>query len=129
MKPAFEEFIQPSKKARARCGRDARAAVPWSSRGRCANGARPPTLQYADVIVPRAIDNVGAIDLIVTHIRKRLAECGNVLRDRLARRAINPNITPASLIVLPSTPQILGVHSIIRDKVRRRLRSREQWHI
>ncbi|CAH9143543.1 unnamed protein product [Cuscuta epithymum] len=61
-----------------------------------------PTKKYADIIIPRGGDNHVAIDLIVQHIRTKLGQhdlCKNY-----------PN-----LYLIPSTFQIRGMHTLIRD--------------
>ncbi|KAE8691157.1 Uridine kinase-like protein 3 [Hibiscus syriacus] len=71
VKPAFDDFILPTKK-------------------------------YADIIIPRGVDNHVAIDLIVQHIRTKLGQ------HELCK--IYPN-----LYVIQSTFQIGGMHTLIRD--------------
>ncbi|XP_042042628.1 uridine kinase-like protein 3 isoform X2 [Salvia splendens] len=71
VKPAFEDFILPTKK-------------------------------FADIIIPRGGDNPVAIDLIVQHLRTKLGQ------HDLCK--IYPN-----LVVIQSTFQIRGMHTIIRD--------------
>ncbi|XP_047319366.1 uridine kinase-like protein 3 [Impatiens glandulifera] len=61
-----------------------------------------PTKKYADIIIPRGGDNHVAIDLIVQHIRTKLGQ------HDLCK--IYPN-----LYVIPSTFQIRGMHTLIRD--------------
>ncbi|KAK4264501.1 hypothetical protein QN277_025665 [Acacia crassicarpa] len=72
VKPAFDDFILPTKK-------------------------------YADIIIPRGKENVVAVDLIVQHIRTKLGQ-HNLCK-------LYPN-----LIVIQSTYQIRGMHTLIRDK-------------
>ncbi|KAG8688239.1 Uridine kinase [Ceratobasidium sp. 394] len=83
-----------------------------------------PTARFADIIVPGSKNDV-AIDLITTHIRKKLAERSNQFRDKMARSDSLVHITnsppmkstsPSSLIVLPQTPQLRGIYTILRDK-------------
>lgn len=71
VKPAFDDFILPTKK-------------------------------YADIIIPRGGDNHVAIDLIVQHIRTKLGQ------HNLCKIYSN-------LYVIPSTFQIRGMHTLVRD--------------
>ncbi|KVI02504.1 Phosphoribulokinase/uridine kinase, partial [Cynara cardunculus var. scolymus] len=61
-----------------------------------------PSKKYADVIIPRGSDNDVAIDLIVQHIRTKLGQ------HDLCKIYQN-------LFVIPSTFQIRGMHTLIRD--------------
>ncbi|VFQ91734.1 unnamed protein product [Cuscuta campestris] len=61
-----------------------------------------PTKKYADIIIPRGGDNHVAIDLIVQHIRSKLGQ------HDLCKIYSN-------LYVIPSTFQIRGMHTLIRD--------------
>ncbi|GAQ92715.1 uridine kinase/uracil phosphoribosyltransferase [Klebsormidium nitens] len=62
-----------------------------------------PTKKYADVIIPRGGDNHVAIDLIGQHIQAKLGTHD--------LRKIYPN-----LYIVPSTFQIRGMHTLIRDR-------------
>ncbi|CEL55534.1 uridine kinase [Rhizoctonia solani AG-1 IB] len=83
-----------------------------------------PTARYADIIVP-GVRNAVAIDLITTHVRKKLSERSFQFRDKLARAdslvhiVTSPTVTTnatCNLIVLPQTPQLRGIYTILRDK-------------
>ncbi|KAG8688377.1 Uridine kinase, partial [Ceratobasidium sp. 423] len=83
-----------------------------------------PTARYADIIVP-GVRNSVAIDLITTHVRKKLSERTFQFRDKLARSDSLVHIpdsptavadTTCNLIVLPQTPQLRGIYTILRDK-------------
>uniref|UniRef100_A0A8C2F303 uridine/cytidine kinase n=1 Tax=Cyprinus carpio TaxID=7962 RepID=A0A8C2F303_CYPCA len=63
-----------------------------------------PTMRLADIVVPRG-GNMVAIDLIVQHVHSQLEEC-----------EISSQPLPQSLSVLESTPQVRGLHTIIRNK-------------
>lgn len=41
-----------------------------------------PTKAYADIIIPRAAENVVAIDLLLQHIRLQLTSRSNAVSDR-----------------------------------------------
>ncbi|KAA0708401.1 Uridine-cytidine kinase-like 1 [Triplophysa tibetana] len=60
-----------------------------------------PTVQVADIVVPRGGENFVALDLIVQHVHSQL-ETGQPL--------------PMTLSVMESTPQVRGMHTIIRNK-------------
>ncbi|KAK0155627.1 Uridine-cytidine kinase-like 1 [Merluccius polli] len=61
-----------------------------------------PTMRLADIVVPRGGGNMVAIDLIVQHVHSQLEEQTQPL--------------PQTLSVLESSPQVRGLHTIIRDK-------------
>ncbi|KAG8927490.1 Uridine kinase [Tulasnella sp. 418] len=71
-----------------------------------------PSSKYADIIVP-GHDNSVAIDLIVTHIKKKLTERSAKLRQRLLRVDLinqgdegNNGDGFGSVILLKETPQL-----------------------
>ncbi|KAG8002478.1 Uridine-cytidine kinase-like 1, partial [Nibea albiflora] len=85
-----------------------------------------PTMRLADIVVPRGGGNMVAIDLIVQHVHSQLEECirikpsdlnylSLVLRALLAS-AQQTQPLPQTLSVLESTPQVKGLHTIIRNK-------------
>ena len=76
-----------------------------------------PTMTYADIIVPRGGENQVAINLIVQHVQTQLTNRGFKLRSKLAESGNgNGTAMPNTLKVLPSTPQIKGLHTYIRNK-------------
>ncbi|EED79844.1 predicted protein [Postia placenta Mad-698-R] len=88
-----------------------------------------PTARHANIIVPGS-DNSIAIDIISTHIRRQLDERATRLRQRLAGavprdltpEALNPDPTKEylNLTLLPQTPQLKGMFTILRDNSTRR---------
>ncbi|KAH8822998.1 armadillo/beta-catenin/plakoglobin [Flagelloscypha sp. PMI_526] len=77
-----------------------------------------PSAANADIIVPGHNNNV-AIELIVTHIRRKLTERINHFRPKLAvpkSISVPKSIEDLNLIVLPSTPQVKGIFTILRDE-------------
>lgn len=74
-----------------------------------------PTMRHADIIVPRGGENTVAIQLIVQHIHTQLQLRGFALRESLATLNKGQPL-PESLHILPTTPQINGLHTFIRDK-------------
>lgn len=74
-----------------------------------------PTMVHADIIVPRGGENKVAIQLIVQHVHTQLQARGFKLRESLAHSYIGQP-TPDSLYLLPSTPQIRGLHTFIRNQ-------------
>ncbi|XP_046396131.1 uridine-cytidine kinase-like 1 isoform X1 [Ischnura elegans] len=74
-----------------------------------------PSMAHADIIVPRGGENSVAIELIVQHVHTRLQERGLKLRENLVNSYTKKNL-PQSLYKLPSTPQIQGLHTFIRNK-------------
>ncbi|KAM6977055.1 uridine-cytidine kinase-like 1 isoform 1-T1 [Aplochiton taeniatus] len=75
-----------------------------------------PTMRLADIVVPRGGGNMVAIDLIVQHVHSQLEE--RKLRWDMAALASahQAQPLPQTLSVLESTPQVRGMHTIIRDK-------------
>lgn len=74
-----------------------------------------PSVTHADLIVPRGGDNEVAINLIVQHVHMQLQLRGVLLRRKLVKANAGQPL-PTSLKVLPQTPQVQGIHTIIRNK-------------
>ncbi|XP_077443862.1 uridine-cytidine kinase-like 1 [Stigmatopora argus] len=74
-----------------------------------------PTVQLADIVVPRGGDNFVALDLIVQHVHSQLEKREITVRSALAS-APQGQPLPATLSVLKSSPQVRGMHTIIRNK-------------
>uniref|UniRef100_A0A8C4H5H3 Uridine-cytidine kinase n=1 Tax=Dicentrarchus labrax TaxID=13489 RepID=A0A8C4H5H3_DICLA len=65
-----------------------------------------PTVQSADIVVPRGGENFVALDLIVQHVHSQSALAS----------AHQGQPLPKTLSVMESTPQVRGMHTIIRNK-------------
>ncbi|NXR34807.1 UCKL1 protein, partial [Zosterops hypoxanthus] len=74
-----------------------------------------PTVQVADIVVPRGGENFVALDLIVQHVHSQLEKPFPPCRAALAS-AHQGQPLPKTLSVLESTPQVRGMHTIIRNK-------------
>ncbi|XP_077366603.1 uridine-cytidine kinase-like 1 [Festucalex cinctus] len=74
-----------------------------------------PTVQLADIVVPRGGDNFVALDLIVQHVHSQLEKREITVRSALTS-AHQGEPLPATLSVLKSSPQVRGMHTIIRNK-------------
>ncbi|KAK2501765.1 hypothetical protein MC885_016258 [Smutsia gigantea] len=74
-----------------------------------------PTMRVADIVVPWGSGNTVAIDLIVQHMHSQLEERELSVRAALAS-AHQCHPLPQTLSVLKSTPQVRGMHTIIRNK-------------
>ncbi|KAF9445468.1 armadillo/beta-catenin/plakoglobin [Macrolepiota fuliginosa MF-IS2] len=85
-----------------------------------------PTSSHADIIVPGS-NNAVAIELICTHIRRQLQERSNQFRERIAiphqyiksnsgSSTPPPTLEDLNLTVLPNTPQVQGILTILRDR-------------
>ena len=74
-----------------------------------------PSVTHADLIVPRGGDNQVAINLIVQHVHMQLQQRGVLLRSKLVKTKVGQPL-PSSLNVLPQTPQVKGIHTMIRNK-------------
>lgn len=78
-----------------------------------------PTAAHADIIVPGSNNEV-AIDLICTHIRQKFQERAARFRHRIAVLDTTsgtrfPRLEDLNLSVLPQTPQVKGIMTILRD--------------
>uniref|UniRef100_A0AAX7SUY0 Uridine-cytidine kinase n=1 Tax=Astatotilapia calliptera TaxID=8154 RepID=A0AAX7SUY0_ASTCA len=78
-----------------------------------------PTVQVADIVVPRGGENFVALDLIVQHVHSQLEKVRNVydfvILSALAS-AHQGQPLPKTLSVMESTPQVRGMHTIIRNR-------------
>lgn len=74
-----------------------------------------PTMVHADIIVPRGGENKVAIQLIVQHVHTQLTARGFKLREALAHWNGEDLPMPESLHLIPTTPQIKGLHTFIRN--------------
>ncbi|KZT59137.1 uridine kinase [Calocera cornea HHB12733] len=81
-----------------------------------------PTAKYADIIIPGA-GNMIAIDLVVNHVRRKLAERHANFRAELSR--VQPALEEGweadvrnwpGVVLLRQTPQLRGIHTILRDQ-------------
>lgn len=75
-----------------------------------------PSMIHADIIVPRGGENEVAINLIVHHVQNQLDQRGFKFRDKLANHYMPGQPLPDTLKVLPSTPQIRGLHTFVRNR-------------
>ncbi|XP_061602744.1 uridine-cytidine kinase-like 1 [Cololabis saira] len=73
------------------------------------------TMQLADIVVPRGGENFVALDLIVQHVHSQLEKREINVRSALAS-AHQGQPLPKTLSVMESTPQVRGMHTIIRNK-------------
>ncbi|CAL8316012.1 unnamed protein product [Lota lota] len=82
-----------------------------------------PTVQMADIVVPRGGENFVALDLIVQHVHSQLEKrCPSLsvcvcvcLRSALAS-AHQGQPLPKTLSLMVDTPQVRGMHTIIRNR-------------
>ena len=74
-----------------------------------------PTMRLADIVVPYGGSNMVAIDLIVQHVHNQLEERELCVRAALAS-ADQEQPLPQTLSILENTPQVRGMHTIIRNK-------------
>uniref|UniRef100_H2Z969 Uridine-cytidine kinase n=1 Tax=Ciona savignyi TaxID=51511 RepID=H2Z969_CIOSA len=81
-----------------------------------------PTLQYADIVIPRGGSNEVAIDLIAQHVQTQLEtflyseKCIFFLIRRDMSHIHNGQPLPSTLNVLESTKQVQGIHTILRNR-------------
>ncbi|KJE92953.1 uridine cytidine kinase [Capsaspora owczarzaki ATCC 30864] len=74
-----------------------------------------PSMNHADVVVPRGSDNHVAINLIIDHVRMQLNERGFLFREKIAT-ARKDGPMPDTLHVLPRGSQVRAMHTIIRNR-------------
>eukprot|EP00051_Salpingoeca_urceolata_P017818 m.245760 g.245760 ORF g.245760 m.245760 type:complete len:525 (+) comp19054_c0_seq4:2793-4367(+) len=82
-----------------------------------------PTMQLADLVLPRGTRSEAAMDMLVRHVKSQLKLRGLDLRKSLAAQAAGDTVVggpgglsvPTTLTVLPETTQLSVLHSIIRD--------------
>lgn len=84
VKPAFEQFIEPS-------------------------------IQHADIVVPRGAENDVAMTLIVQHVHDQLKLRGFKFRSELPLAHVNQPL-PSTLHVVTNTVQVQGLHTFIRNQ-------------
>ncbi|TKS75401.1 Uridine-cytidine kinase-like 1 [Collichthys lucidus] len=86
-----------------------------------------PTVQSADIVVPRGGENFVALDLIVQHVHSQLEKPNTVnicfiqrvagMRSGSALASAHQGQPlPKTLSVMESKPQVRGMHTIIRNK-------------
>uniref|UniRef100_A0A674D9S5 Uridine-cytidine kinase n=1 Tax=Salmo trutta TaxID=8032 RepID=A0A674D9S5_SALTR len=79
-----------------------------------------PTVQVADIVVPRGGENFVALDLIVQHVHSQLEKSSGLTVSVLCRSALasahQGQPLPKTLSVMEGTPQVHGMHTIIRNK-------------
>ncbi|KAJ2511324.1 Uridine kinase [Coemansia sp. RSA 2049] len=76
-----------------------------------------PTMNNADVIIPRGLDNEVAIDLMIQHIKRQLNERNRTLmRPRLVSQYSGPGSLQATLITLPQSNQVRAMQTILCDR-------------
>ncbi|XP_053736364.1 uridine-cytidine kinase-like 1 isoform X3 [Synchiropus splendidus] len=75
-----------------------------------------PTVQVADIVVPRGGDNFVALDLIVQHVHSQLEKRKLRWDISALASAHQGQPLPTTLSVMESTPQVRGMHTIIRNK-------------
>ncbi|XP_030261504.1 uridine-cytidine kinase-like 1 isoform X1 [Sparus aurata] len=75
-----------------------------------------PTVQAADIVVPRGGENFVALDLIVQHVHSQLEKRKLRWDISALASAHQGQPLPKTLSVMESTPQVRGMHTIIRNK-------------
>lgn len=80
-----------------------------------------PTKRYADIIIPRGGDNEIAINLMASHIRRKLESRGfvntNLVRSLVPSDfELDDSSLPKNVLVLPQNNTIKYIHTQLRDK-------------
>ncbi|KAE8309325.1 hypothetical protein RU639_001018 [Aspergillus parasiticus] len=76
-----------------------------------------PQRSISDLIIPRGIQNITAIDMVVKHIQRKLDEKSEKHRaelDQLRKIASQLQLSP-NVMVMPSTSQFVGMNTILQD--------------
>ncbi|CAI7997178.1 Uridine-cytidine kinase-like 1 [Geodia barretti] len=79
-----------------------------------------PTMQYADIVVPRGGQNRVAVQLIVEHVKDQLKQRGFNNRPKLLAGQRETEALPDSVHILPNKPQVKAMHTVIRNKETKR---------
>jgi uridine kinase len=74
-----------------------------------------PQRNIADIIVPRSIDNLVAIDMVVDRIKKTLTQKSEMHQQQLLKLGKAAEVAPLSqnVIVLQQKRQIKGIHTLL----------------
>ncbi|KAK9330313.1 uridine kinase family-domain-containing protein [Lipomyces starkeyi] len=86
-----------------------------------------PTMQQADVVVPRGLDNVVAIDMLIKHVQRTLVSKSRLHLEQLGQLvgikgasttfATKEDIESLETVrVLPQTPQVQAMHTILFNR-------------
>ncbi|KAJ8779167.1 hypothetical protein J1605_013018 [Eschrichtius robustus] len=111
VKPAFDQYIQPTMRVADIVVPRGEPAAHLVGGGQGAGKAGPHPPSCPDP----GSGNTVAIDLIVQHVHSQLEERELSVRAALAS-AHQCHPLPRTLSVLKSTPQVRGMHTIIRDR-------------
>ena len=76
-----------------------------------------PQRENADIIVPRGIENRVAINMVTRHIQSTLVQKSREHREELNRlgKQVEEEPLDERTVVLPETPQIVGIHTILQS--------------
>ncbi|XP_030839289.1 uridine-cytidine kinase-like 1 isoform X2 [Strongylocentrotus purpuratus] len=74
-----------------------------------------PSIQHADIVVPRGAENEVAMILIVQHVHDQLTLRGFQFRAELPLAHVNQPL-PDTLYVVTNTVQVQGLHTFIRNR-------------
>ncbi|KAG1467252.1 hypothetical protein G6F56_004514 [Rhizopus delemar] len=75
-------------------------------------------MKFADMIIPRGLENAVAIDLVTKHVQTQLNENNTRFRSGLLDTPIKE--IPNSVHILHDSNQIQGIHTILRDRTTER---------
>ncbi|KAJ2596189.1 Uridine kinase [Coemansia sp. RSA 1722] len=76
-----------------------------------------PTMNSADVIIPRGLDNQVAIDLMIQHIKRQLTErTATIMRPVLVDRYCSAAGLRDTLVTLPQSSQVRAMQTILCDR-------------
>ena len=107
VKPNFERYVQPQRKS---AGRVANSSFANKELGQA-------TKSISDIIVPRGMQNRVAIDMIVRHIQRTLAEKSKMHREALHRLGQEVEDEPLSpnVLLVEQRKQFVGMSTILQN--------------
>ena len=76
-----------------------------------------PQRNVADIIVPRGVENLVAIDMIVKHVQRMLVEKSRKHQEELTNlgKEVKDEPLAQNVLLLNQTPQIRGMHTVIQN--------------
>ena len=107
VKPNFERYVQPQRKSAGRVGKQLV----------CKQGSEQAAKSILDIIVPRGMQNRVAIDMIVKHIQRTLAEKSKMHTEALHRLGQEVEDEPLSpnVLLVEQTKQFVGMSTILQN--------------
>ncbi|KAJ5489485.1 Uridine kinase [Penicillium diatomitis] len=76
-----------------------------------------PQRHISDIIIPRGIENITAIDMVVKHIQRKLQDKSESHTEALRKLGLLAAKVelPQNVHVMPATPQFVGMNTVLQD--------------